>query len=145
MMFALLDTSVSTITKPICEERSLLLAKEASVNASSCRELTSSLTYVRPRSGLSFCHLIRLLRAVTSLFKGVVTWAAKDKSKDASGWHIDAIYAPLARCATYCSLVVRAWRTLPLELVVVAGLLSMRLRFLHWSSCISLILLLSDS
>ena len=84
-MFALLDTSVSTITKLIYKERSLLLVKEASVNTSSYRELTSSLTCVRPRSGLSVYYLIRLLRAVTSLFKGVVTWAAKDKLKDASG------------------------------------------------------------
>ena len=84
-MFALLDTSVSTITKLIYKERSLLLAKEASINISSYRELTSSLTCVRPRSGLSVYYLIRLLRAVTSLFKGVVTWAAKDKSKDALG------------------------------------------------------------
>ena len=73
MMFALLDASVSTITKPICEERSLLLANEASVKATSCRELTSSLTCVRPLSGLSFCHLMRLLRAVMSVFEGVVT------------------------------------------------------------------------
>ena len=72
-MFALLDTSVSTITKLIYKERSLLLVKEAPVNTSSYRELTSSLTCVRPLSGLSFYYLIRLLRAITSLFKGVVT------------------------------------------------------------------------
>ena len=145
-MFALLNTSISTITKLIYKERSLLLVKEAFIKVSSYRELTSSLTYMRPLSRLSFYYLIRLLRAVISLFKGVVTQVVKNKSKDALGQYIDTIYTPLARYTTYYSLVVRAWRTLPLELVIIAGLFtSIRLRFLYQSSYISVILLLSDS
>lgn len=30
-------------------------------------------------------------------------WAAKERSKDASGWQTEATYAPLAHWATHCS------------------------------------------
>jgi len=40
---------------------------------------------------------MRLLRAFTSFLVNLIAWAATDKSYAASGWHIDAMYAPLAR------------------------------------------------
>lgn len=56
MMLALLLASASTITKPIWEERSLLLAKLESANTKSCRVVWSNRTYRRPRVALSYCH-----------------------------------------------------------------------------------------
>ena len=56
MMFAVRFLSVSTITNPICEERSLLLAKEASVKIVRFNESISSGTNVRPLARLSICH-----------------------------------------------------------------------------------------
>ena len=43
--------------------------------------------------------------------------------KEASSWHIEAIYAPLARYATYYSFIVSASRIIPLKLIVIATLL----------------------
>jgi hypothetical protein len=44
------------IIKPICDDMSLLLAKEASVNTSKLREFMSSGTKVSPLVELSICH-----------------------------------------------------------------------------------------
>ena len=48
--------TVSTSTKPICDDRSLLLTKEASINTSRLREFRSSGTKVSPLAALSICH-----------------------------------------------------------------------------------------
>ena len=56
MIFAVRFWSVSTITNPICEERSLLLAKEASVKIIRFSESISSSTNVRPLVRLSICY-----------------------------------------------------------------------------------------
>jgi hypothetical protein len=55
-IFASWLRSVSTSIKPICNNRSLLLAKEASVNTSRLREFRSSGTKVSPLIALSICH-----------------------------------------------------------------------------------------
>jgi len=55
-MLALLLQSARTITNPICDERSLLLAKEASVKINKLSDLKSSGTNVRPLVELSICH-----------------------------------------------------------------------------------------
>jgi hypothetical protein len=47
---------VSVITKRICDDRSLLLAKEASVNTNKLRELMSNGMKVSPLVVLSICH-----------------------------------------------------------------------------------------
>ena len=85
--------------------------------------LISSLIYIRPLTRLSICHWSRVLSAIISLFLKLITWAAKERSKEASSWYIEAIYAPLARCATYYSFIVSILQTIPLELVVIATLL----------------------
>jgi hypothetical protein len=61
MMFVVRFWSVSTIMYPIYEERSLLLAKEASIKIISLSELMLSGTNVKPLVGLSICYWIRLL------------------------------------------------------------------------------------
>jgi hypothetical protein len=44
------------IIKPICDDRSLLLVKEASINTSKLSELMSSGMKVSPLVTLSICH-----------------------------------------------------------------------------------------
>jgi hypothetical protein len=96
-MLAFFVASDSIITYPICDERSLLLANKASVNASSYKVLTSSLTNFSPLSRFLICQSRRLFKAFVSSSTGLITWAAKDKSNEASGWQTEAIYASLAR------------------------------------------------
>ena len=71
----------------------------------------------------------------------LITWAAKDKSNEASGWQTDAIYAPLARWAIYWSFSVSSLCVTPLLLVLVVGVVLIMLRFLHWRSCVRVRLL----
>ena len=47
---------ISMIMKPICDNRSLLLVKEVSINTSRLREFMSSGTKVSPLAVLSICH-----------------------------------------------------------------------------------------
>jgi hypothetical protein len=54
--FADLFRSISTIIKPIYNNRSLLLVKEAFINISKLRELMSSGTKVSPLVTLLICH-----------------------------------------------------------------------------------------
>ena len=60
-MFADWFWSISVITKLICDDRSLLLAKEASINTSKLREFMSSGMKVSPLVALSICYYICLL------------------------------------------------------------------------------------
>jgi hypothetical protein len=85
-MLAFFVASVITITYLVCDERSLLLAKEASVKTRSYMLLVSSLTNFRPLSGFFICYFKRLFRAFVSSLLGLITWVAKERSKDASGW-----------------------------------------------------------
>ena len=48
--------SISTIIKPICNNRSLLLVKEAFINTSRLRDFRSSGTKVSPLVILLICH-----------------------------------------------------------------------------------------
>jgi hypothetical protein len=89
-----------TIRKPSCEVRSLLLAKDPSVKIKSFARARSSGTYDSPWVGLLICYWIRAFKALMSSFDGSVVCAAIDRSNAASGWHIEAIYAPLALCST---------------------------------------------
>jgi hypothetical protein len=59
---------MNTIIKPICDDKSLLLVKEASVNINKLRELMSSGIKVSPLVVLSICHWMRLLNYLTSTF-----------------------------------------------------------------------------
>jgi hypothetical protein len=72
--------SVSTITKPICDDRSLLLAKEASVNTSKLRESRSSGTirglalghyYTNLKSNPLSVSFNKLCEATRNYFKGL--------------------------------------------------------------------------
>ena len=54
----------STITYPICEDRSLLLIKKASINTRSYKVLASSLINFKPL----FIFLIRQLNRLLKLF-----------------------------------------------------------------------------
>jgi hypothetical protein len=138
IILAFFVASVNIITYPICDERSLLLANEASVNTSSYRVLTSNLTNLSPLSGFLICQSRRLFRALASFSAGLITWAAKNKSNEASGWQTEAMYAPLARWATYWSLGVRVL-VVPLEPVLMAVLVLIVLRFLHCRSWVRVI------
>ena len=100
-MFALLSLSIKMITNPICNKRSWLFAKDASVKMTSFKEVRSSCTKCKPRIGLSICHYMHLLSAFASFFFGLTIWTANKRSKAASGWHIIAMYATQARWATY--------------------------------------------
>jgi hypothetical protein len=65
-MLAFFKASESTITYPTWEERSLLLAKDASVNTRSCQELASSFTNLRPLVVWLICQSSRLFRDLAS-------------------------------------------------------------------------------
>ena len=77
--------SARTITKPICEDRSLLLVNEASMKMINWRESRSSGINRSPLVGLSICHCRRLLRCLVSPSFGLITCAAKERSNAASG------------------------------------------------------------
>jgi hypothetical protein len=85
--------------------------------------LMSSLIYIRPLTKLLICHWNCLLSAVILLFLELITWAAKERLKKASGWHIEAIYIPLAHYTTYYSFIINISQTIPLKLMVIATLL----------------------
>ena len=97
MIFALLSMSTKVITNPICDEKLLLFANDASVKMTNFKEVKSSCTKCRPRVGLLICHYMRLLRTFASFSFALTIWAAKKRSKAASSWHIVAIYAARAR------------------------------------------------
>ena len=102
-------SSESTMMVPICDERSLLFANEASVKTSSLSLLLSSGTNFRPLARLSICYYSRLFRSLILLSLGLITYAANERLKDDSGWQTNAIYAPLARYITYCSFRVKSF------------------------------------
>ena len=137
-MLAFFVMSDSVITYPICDVRSLLLAKKTSVNTSNYSILISNLTNFSSLAGLLICQSRYLFKAFTSSSSGLIIWAAKDKSKKASGWQTDAIYAPLARWAIYWSFGVSILVT-PLVLVLGAILVMIILRFLHCRSWVRVI------
>ena len=83
-IFALFEASASTSTQLICEDRFLLLAKEAFVNTRSYKVLISSLMNFKPLFVFSICQLNRLLRLFISSSTRLITWAAKDRSNKAS-------------------------------------------------------------
>ena len=86
MILALFLPSMSVMTNSICDERSWLFAKEASVKTMSFKDVMSSHTKQRPFKGLSNYHCICLLSAFVSCLFRLMTWAANDKLNAASGW-----------------------------------------------------------
>jgi hypothetical protein len=72
-MFVRSDSLESTRIVLICEERSTLFVKEASVNTSSFRVFLSSSTNLRPLVGLSICYCKRLFSNSISVAVGLVT------------------------------------------------------------------------
>jgi hypothetical protein len=70
---------------PICDNRSLLFANEESVNTTSCSSFVFSLTNFSPLIICSICYPNRLFKAFASSSVGLITWAAKERSNDASG------------------------------------------------------------
>ena len=95
-IFALLSPSASTITNPICDEWSLLLANEESVNATTLSVFKSSLMNLRPCL-LFFCQVKHLFRTFAWSSPGSVVCAENERVKEACGWQTDAMYAPRAR------------------------------------------------
>ena len=83
-MLALYNASSNTSIYPICNERSLLLANKALVKASRYNILMSNLTNVRPLIRLSIYNYSYLLSLVISSFLGLITWAVKERLKEAS-------------------------------------------------------------
>jgi hypothetical protein len=92
------------ILYPSWELKSLLFINNPSIKTNSLAVGISNVIYINPRSVWSICHLRRLLRALALSSLGSWCCAATDKSKAASGWQIDAIYAPRARSWTYIYL-----------------------------------------
>jgi hypothetical protein len=131
-MFALLCLSASAITYPICDEQSGLLAKELSVKIRRRRESSFRSSGVKrsPRDAFSVCQVSILFSFFTSSSLGFTTCAAVESWNAAFGWHTVVTYAPLARNATYWSLVVTPCRFVPQELVrtTVLGVTMPRLR-----------------
>ena len=106
-MFAWSCLSASAITYPICEEQSGLLVKESvNINRRGESSVRSRGTKRSPRDSFSICQVSLLLSFLMSSSLGSVTCAAVERSKAASGWQTVAIYAPLARSATYWAFVV---------------------------------------
>ena len=56
MILALFSLSANTKMLPICDKRSLLLAKEALVKTSKRKELFSRFTNRNPLEGFSICY-----------------------------------------------------------------------------------------
>ena len=138
-IFARPEASASTRTYPIWEDKSLLFANDASVKARRRSDVLSRVTNRNPLAEFSICYRIRLFRFIISFFVGSTVWTATERSYTASGWYTDAIYAPLARWATYWSLIERSWRTAPLILVIVVLFLLTVLRFLHCRTYVNVI------
>ena len=90
-----------------------------------------------PCDALSLCHFKRLFNIFLSCSVGLVTWAATDRSYAASGWHTVAMYAPLARYATYCPLGSTDFLTVPRELVRFTASGNTALRFSQCRSWVS--------
>ena len=76
--------SASTIIYLICKKRSLLLAKEASVNTTNYIILASNLMNLKPLFRFLIYQFKRLLRPFMSFLLGLITWVAKDKLNKAS-------------------------------------------------------------
>ena len=72
-MFAVRFWFVNTITYLICEDRSLLFVKDASINISKLSEFRLSGVKVRPLVGLLIYYYIRLLSCFISSFYGSIT------------------------------------------------------------------------
>ena len=100
-MFALLSLSTKVITNLICDERSWLFAKDASIKMTSFKEVRSSYIKCKPRIRLLIYHYMRLLSAFASFSFGLTIWAANEILKAAFGWHIVAIYTTQACWAMY--------------------------------------------
>jgi len=84
MILALYNASSNTSIYPIYNERFLLLANKALVKASRRNMLISNLTNIRPLVGLLIYNYSRLLSSVTFSFLGLITWAVKERLKEAS-------------------------------------------------------------
>ena len=72
-MFTLFIASARTSTYLICDNKSLLFAKDASVKASNYKVVTFNLTYVSPLAGFLICQARRQLSAFTSSLFGLIT------------------------------------------------------------------------
>lgn len=99
--FAFPESSASTITYSIWENKFQLFAKKASVNTTIFMIGTSSWTKRMPRFEFFICHCSRLFNVFASFSWGLTTWAVNERSKATSNWHTVAMYAPRARWATY--------------------------------------------
>jgi hypothetical protein len=86
MTFALFVAFARQMTYSICDEKSLLLTKETSVNIISWRLLESSLTYFNFLMRFFICHCRRLFNSDISFEIDSTVYATWDRSKDASSW-----------------------------------------------------------
>ena len=85
IILALYNAFSNTSIYPIYNKRSLLLVNKALVKVSRHNVLMSNLTNVRPLIRLLIYNYSYLLSAVTSSFLGLITQAAKERLKEASG------------------------------------------------------------
>ena len=90
-MLAWLFLSARAIIKPICEDKSLLLANDASVKMINWRESGSSGAKRSPLVGLLIYYCRRLLRCLVSPLFRLITCAVKERLNAASGWQTLAI------------------------------------------------------
>jgi len=81
--------------------------------------LISSLIYVRPLTRFVNLLLESFIKCYNiALFRVNYLGSKRRGLKEALGWHIEAIYAPLARYAMYCSFIVSTLQITPLKLIV---------------------------
>ena len=80
MILALFLAFAATKRAPICDKRSLLLAKAISVKTRSYKVFLLSYTNRKPLDKFSICHYKRLFNARISSKLYSIDWAAIDKS-----------------------------------------------------------------
>ncbi len=119
MIFVVLIKSAKQITYSICDDKSLLLTKNESMNIINRKIDWFSFTYLRSRDWLIICQFNRLFSAVMSSEVISIDWAARDRSNDASDWHIEIRYASRARWAIYWFLKISIALILSRTLVMI--------------------------
>ena len=90
-ILVLLSLSERTITKPICNKRSWLLANKASIKTISFRDWVSSRTKCSPLVGLLSCYWSLLFSCFACSSFRLITCTAKERSNTASGCDTVAI------------------------------------------------------
>jgi hypothetical protein len=80
-----------------------------------------SFTYLSSRDWLIICQFNRLFREIMSFEMISIDWATRNRSNDASDWHIDARYVSRVLSAIYCFLMISIFLILSRALVMIVN------------------------